>query len=78
MKIKDAREYYELGILRGFYAVRDPLVSGSWLLCIEGENERSWTLQTAKGGVKSFSSLDTLVGEIESITGRVSSLHTRI
>jgi len=31
MKIKDAKEYYELGVLTGFDAVRDPMVPG-WLL----------------------------------------------
>ena len=77
MKVKQAKEYYELGILTGFYAVRDPMTTG-WLLEVVGKQDRSWTLQTAKGEPKTFSSLDTLVGEIESITGRVSSLHVGV
>lgn len=75
MKIKEARDYYELGVLTGFDAVRDPLIAGAWILSISGKEGRSWVLETAKGGFKSFSSLDTLVGEVESITGRVSALH---
>ncbi|QBC45987.1 hypothetical protein [Iodobacter fluviatilis] len=67
MKIKQAKEYFELGVIVGFYAIRDPLKVGYWLLVIEGKEERSWTLQTAKNEAKSFASLDTLVGEIEEI-----------
>lgn len=78
MKIKNAKEYYELGVLTGFDAVRDPLASSAWILSISGKDGRSWTLETAKGDVKSFSSLDTLVGEVESITGRVSSFHINL
>lgn len=77
MKIKEAKEYYELGIVTGFDVVRDPMTTG-WLLVVLGKEGRSWTLQTAKGSEKAFSSLDTLVGEIESITGRVSLLHVGI
>lgn len=73
MNIKKAKDYYELGVLTAFYAVRDPLKPGNWLLAIEGKEGRSWTLQTALGKDKSFASLDTLAGEIEEICGRVSS-----
>lgn len=74
MKIKQAKEYYDLGVLTGFAAVRDPMTTG-WMVVIEGKAGKSWTLETALGAVKSFASLDTLVGEVESITGRVSTLH---
>lgn len=72
MNIKQAKEYFELGIIRGFESVRDPMGTG-WLLVIVGKEGRSWTLQTAKGEEKVFSSLDTLMGEVEKIAGRVSS-----
>jgi hypothetical protein len=78
IKIKQAKEYYELGVLTGFDAVRDPLKPGAWLLVVSGKDGRSWTMNTALNKVKSFASLDTLVDEIESITGRVSSLHVSI
>lgn len=77
MKINQAKEYYELGVLTGFGAVHD-IKPGNWLLVIEGKDGRRWTLQTAKGEAKSFASLDTLVGEIEKITGRVSSISVSI
>lgn len=78
MKIKQAKEYFEDGMITGFDAVRDPLTPGGWLLVVNGRNGRSWTFQTALGEDRSFSKIDTLIGQIEAITGRVSSLHVSI
>lgn len=74
MKIKQAKEYFEDGMITGFCATRDPLVPGGWLLVMEGRNGKSWTFQTALGEDRSFSKLDTLVSQVEAIAGRVSSL----
>lgn len=74
MQLKDAKAYFELGVITGFDAVRDPLQPSNWLLIISGKEERSWTLETQKKEEKSFSTLDSLVNEVERITGRVSSL----
>ena len=73
MKIKQAKEYYKLGVLTGFRAMRD-INNGCWLLCITGKEDRGWTLETALGKPKSFASLDTLIGEVADITGHVSGL----
>lgn len=78
MQIRQAKEYFELGVVVGFYAVRDPLEPGNWLMVIEGTQGNSWTLQTKLGKEKSFSSLDTLMGQIEDIAGRVSSFKVTI
>lgn len=78
MKIKQAKEYYDDGMITGFDAVRDPLSVDGWLLVISGKNDRSWTFQTALGGARSFSKLETLVNQVEAITGRVSSLYISI
>ena len=78
MKLKQAKEYFHLGVLTGFDAVRDPLSGGSWMLVVSGKEGRTWTLQTALGEDKSFSSLDTLIGQVEDITGRVSSFHINL
>lgn len=78
MQIKQAKEYFELGVVTGFYAVRDPLSAGNWLMVIEGKQGNSWTLQTKLGKEKSFSSLDTLMGQVEDIAGRVSSFKVSI
>ncbi|WP_121169295.1 hypothetical protein [Nitrosovibrio sp. Nv6] len=77
MNIKQAKEYYELGVLTEFSALRDPLTPRGWLLVVSGKDERSWTLKTALGKDKVFASLDTLIGEVEDISGRVSSLTIR-
>lgn len=66
MKIKQAKEYYELGVLTAFHAVQD-IEPGKWVLAIEGKEGRSWTLETALGKTKVFSSLDTLAGEVAEI-----------
>ena len=78
MKIKQAKEYYELEVLTGFDAIKDPINEGQWLLVICGKGGRSWTAQTALGGAKSYAKLDTLVSDIEWISGRVSSLHVSL
>jgi len=78
MKIKQAKEYYDDGMITGFDAIRDPMVPGGWLLVIVGLNGKSWTLQNALGEPRSLAKLDTLVSQVEAITGRVSSLHVSI
>lgn len=74
MKIKQAKEYFNDGVINGFQAVRDPLSAGGWLLVITAKSGKSWTFQTALGEARSFSKLDTLISQVESISGRVSSL----
>lgn len=69
MNMKKAKEYMGLGILNKFHALRDPLAAGSWLMIIEDAKGNSWTLETALGEAKSFSSLDTLVRQGEEIFG---------
>lgn len=78
MKIKQAKEYFDDGMITGFDAVRDPLMTGGWLLSISGKNGKCWTLQTALGDERSFAKIDTLISQVEAITGRVSSLHISI
>ena len=74
MNIKQAKEYYHLGVVSKIYAVVDALDSSAWCLVVEGTGGQSWDLKTALGKTKSYKSLDTLIEEIRSITGRVSSL----
>ena len=78
MKIKQAKEYYEMDVLTGFDAIKDPLNVGNWLLVISGKDGRSWTAQTSVGEAKSYARLDTLVSDIETISGRVSALHVSL
>lgn len=79
MKIKQAKELNDFGVLKGFDAVRDPMSeAGGWLLAIEGKDGKCYTLETSMGQPKVFSKLETLISDVESITGRVSSLHISI
>ena len=78
MKIKQAKEYFDDGMITGFDAVRDPLMTGGWLLSISGKNGKCWTLETALGDQRSFAKIDTLIAQVEAITGQVSSLHIGI
>lgn len=72
--IKQAREYYDLGIITNFHLVRDPLHAGGWMIHIEGKSGASWTLQTARGDVRSFATLDAAARVIEETGMRISSL----
>jgi hypothetical protein len=74
MDIKTAKEYYHLGVIAKIYAVVDALNVNAWCVVIEGTAGQSWDLKTALGKIKSYKSFDTLIEEIRSITGRVSSL----
>jgi hypothetical protein len=70
MKLAQAREYYELGVLTALFALKDPASAG-WLLVIEGQEGRSWTLQTALGEPKVYATVDSLTKEVERIVGSV-------
>lgn len=77
MNIKQAKEYFELGVITRFYVVRD-MTPNRWLICIEGQQGRSWTLSTSKGTPKSFASFDTVIHDLTEIAGRVSSFSVTI
>lgn len=77
VNIKQAKEYFELGVITRFYVVRD-MTPNRWLICIEGQQGRSWTLSTSKGTPKSFASFDTVIHDLTEIAGRVSSFSVTI
>lgn len=77
MNIKQAKEYFDLGVITRFHVVRD-IGPNRWLICIEGKEGRSWTLATTKGQPKSFASMDTVVHDLTEITGRVSSFSVTV
>ncbi len=77
MQLKQAKEYFELGVITGFEVVRLAMGGGTWTLIIQGKEGRTWMLETQLGKTKQFASLDTLVGQVEEITGRVQGLNIR-
>mgnify|MGYP003375598741 CR=1 FL=1 len=73
MDIKQAKEYFHLGVISKIHVLPDALDSSAWTICLEGTNDQYWILNTALGKIKSYKSLDTAADEIRSITGRISS-----
>lgn len=66
MNVKQAKEYFELGIItyaKIFYVSACHLPAG-WCVGFYNENnkEHYWDLTTSKGDQRVFASLDTLVG----------------
>jgi hypothetical protein len=68
MQIGQAKQFFEVGVVTGFFASREPMGKG-WIMGIWGKEGKHWLLETKLGKVKAFSSLDTLVGQIQEITG---------
>ena len=73
MKIWQAKEYFGDGMITGFTALRDPLVPDNWILQIHGRGGKTWLFETAINETRSFARLDTLVGTVADISGRVTS-----
>lgn len=69
MQLKTARDYYKHGIITNFVAVKES--PDNWFLSITGKKDEIWKLKTAKNETKYFSSVDTLVKEVERITGGI-------
>ena len=70
--VKQAREYYELDAITGISAIRDSKNEGSWLLICHGKKDQTYDIATFRGDWKVYASLDTLVKDVEEISGRVS------
>lgn len=73
MELKQAKEYFGYGVIKSVCLVRDPLITGNWLICLVRSNGDSCGMTTAVKGEKTYSTLDSAMREIERITGRVSS-----
>lgn len=78
MQVRQAIEYFQLGVIASIYAMRDPLDRTKWILGFELSNGDGVELRTARGDVKTFSSLDTLAGEVETITGRLDGMTFKV
>jgi hypothetical protein len=77
MKIKLAKDYFDLGVITQINAVKNPDSPG-WLMQIEDKNGKQQTLQTARNQAKSFATLDALVKDVERIGGSVSALPVKL
>ena len=73
MNIKEAKAFFEHGIIRQFRAEPRPMGDG-WMLVFEKNAGGDETFETALGQARVFSSLDTLVKVVRDIGAQVSSL----
>lgn len=78
MQLKEAIEYFKISEIRGFSAIPYPMQAGSWLLELAGREGRTYTMQTARGESKAYSTLDTVAKEVERIAGRISSVQIQV
>lgn len=69
--VKQARELFAAGLLSRFTIARDPLQSDGWVLQIESTNGFRWTLETARGDVRVFSTLDAVEATLRQIGAKV-------
>ncbi len=68
MQLKQAKEYFEMGVITGFVASKD-MKPGIYLLLINGKQGKYWTMKNALSKVKEYKSLEYVWSEVENITG---------
>jgi hypothetical protein len=73
INLSRAREYFSLGVVRGFDILRSPMGDG-WQLILNGKSGSSWTFETARSEPRIFSTIEAAVRAVEEIGGRVVSL----
>lgn len=73
MQIGKAKDYFENGLIVGFTARRAEMMPG-WHLTFNLRSGSFESLETKLGQLRVFASLDTLVGVIESVGGKVDCL----
>ena len=73
MNIQAANTFFNLGVIYSFTVVRAPMSDGCWMITGNGKMGQ-FTITTVLDAHKCYSSLDSVVKDIERITGRVSSL----
>lgn len=76
MNIKQAKEYFNLGLIYSFDVVRAPMSGVSWNISISGKMG-VLSVETALHSVKNYSCVDSALRDIERIAGRVSSLSVK-
>ena len=68
MQAKMLKDFFERGLVKGVSILPEPMSKG-WALSFNVMGDET-PLETARGGVRVFSSLDTVVSALEQITGR--------
>ena len=77
MKLKQAKEYFDLGVIHGLRAYQEPMGNG-WLLVVDVRSSGGVSgevIETALGVPRVFASLDTLYGQIRNICGEAKEIN---
>lgn len=72
LTVKELAQYMTLGVVTGIWVQRNP-TADNWLIVIGMTDGHGHVLQTARGDVREFGSIDTAVRVIESAGVKVSS-----
>lgn len=68
--MQQAREYLDLGVLRGAVLLREPMGKG-WYISMDGTTGGVWTLATSRGELRVFASLDSAANALRDIGWKV-------
>lgn len=68
--IQQAREYFELGVMRGAVLMREPMGKG-WTVQMDGTGGALWVLGTSRGELRVFASLDSAANALRDIGWKV-------
>lgn len=66
LTVKELSQYINLGVVTGVWFQRNPMAD-NWLIVIGMTDGHGHTLETARGEVREFGSLDTAVRVLESV-----------
>lgn len=67
MKIAQAKDYFDVGLITGFDIIRDPLAlgrPGAWLLSLNGKGGKSWMFNTSRDEIRSFRTFEAVIQTI--------------
>lgn len=70
--MQQAREYLDLGVMRGAVLLREPMGKG-WYVVMDGTSGGVWTLGTSRGELRVFASLDSAANALREIGWKVTS-----
>jgi len=73
MQIFLAKYRFNDGAIKGFTAIKAVLEAG-WMIELDMKDGTKQFIETARGDTKTYLKMDSLINDVERITGRVSSL----
>lgn len=72
MNIKTAKDYYRDGLITCIDVLLEPMSDGCYFVSLGNRSTgRQWNLQTALGATKVYSTADSVLKDVQRITGAV-------